>query len=152
MNIFYLDNNPKVCAEYHVNSHCVKMILESAQLLSTAHYILDGSKPGLYKPTHVNHPCAKWVRESESNYIWLFDLLVCLLNEYTYRYGKIHKTSQMIEFLIKPPFNIPKIGFTKPPSAMPDEYKISENPVDNYKSYYKLGKKHLHIWKNRKKT
>ena len=44
MNIFYLHNNPQICAEMHNNSHCVKMILETAQLLSTAHRVLDGQE------------------------------------------------------------------------------------------------------------
>ena len=42
MNIFYLDKDPKVCAKMHVDKHCVKMIVEYAQLLSTAHRVLDG--------------------------------------------------------------------------------------------------------------
>ena len=42
MNIFFLDTDPKRCAKMHNNRHCVKMILEYAQLLSTAHRVLDG--------------------------------------------------------------------------------------------------------------
>ena len=43
MNIFYLHNDPKICAEMHNDKHCIKMILEYAQLLSTAHRVLDGT-------------------------------------------------------------------------------------------------------------
>ena len=96
----------------HVDKHCVKMILEYAQLLSTAHRILDGtqsvglSKTGrkqtryvlpddresmLYSATHINHPSAIWCRQSAQNYLWLTDLLNFLCAEYTYRYGKTHK-------------------------------------------------------------
>ena len=39
MNIFILDEDIDKCAEYHVDKHVVKMILESAQLLCTAHWI-----------------------------------------------------------------------------------------------------------------
>ena len=44
MNLFYLHDNPKDCANMHVDKHCVKMILEYAQLLSTAHRVLDGNQ------------------------------------------------------------------------------------------------------------
>ena len=44
MNIFYLDPDPKVCAEMHNNKHTVKMIIEYAQLMSTAHRVLDGTE------------------------------------------------------------------------------------------------------------
>jgi len=112
MNIFYLDNDPKVCAEMHNDKHCIKMILEYAQLLSTAHRVLDGtlsvglSETGrkqtryvlpdnreskLYVATHINHPSAIWVRKSYANYVWLSKLLTELCREYTYRYGKVHK-------------------------------------------------------------
>ncbi len=42
MNIFYLDSDPRICAQMHNDKHCVKMILEYAQLLSTAHRVIDG--------------------------------------------------------------------------------------------------------------
>ena len=42
MNIFYLDKEVVPCAQMHLDKHCVKMILEYAQLLSTAHRVLDG--------------------------------------------------------------------------------------------------------------
>ena len=42
MNIFYLDNHVSRCAEMHNDKHCIKMILEYAQLLSTAHRVIDG--------------------------------------------------------------------------------------------------------------
>ena len=53
MNIFYLDKRPDDCAEMHADKHCVKMILEYAQMLSTAHRVLDeNSSDLLYKATH----------------------------------------------------------------------------------------------------
>jgi len=54
----------------------VKMILEYAQLLSTAHYVPDSDnceiRNKIYTSTHINHPCAKWERDSHSNYNWLY--------------------------------------------------------------------------------
>ena len=172
MNIFYIDHNPKLCAEWAVNSHCIKMILESAQLLSTAHRILDGvqytdkTKTGrnvkrwrlpddrdteLYSATHVNHPSAVWARESNNNYNWLWCYLNEHCNEYTYRYGKTHKIKQtgLLERLMVPPNNIPVASKTQPPSAMDPKYIISEDAIINYRNYYKHGKSHLHKWKNR---
>lgn len=162
MNIFLLDEDPRKCAEYHVDKHVVKMILEYAQLLSTAHAILDNNGiqlEGLYKPTHKNHPCAIWVRESYHNYQMLYKLLKELCNEYTFRYGKIHKTSGLLDKLQYSPFNIPPVGCMTPPAlAMPDEYKVESakvtsaigvNAIESYRNYYRNDKIKLHKWSNR---
>ena len=94
MNIFYLDHDHTTCAKYHNDKHCVKMILEYAQLLCTAHRELDGDNcmhpDVLYKATHKNHPSAVWTRQCSRNYIWLYYLWRELCKEYTYRYGKEH--------------------------------------------------------------
>ena len=165
MNIFYLNNDPKLCAEMHLDKHVVKMILEYAQLLSTAHRVLDGtvstrlSKSGrkqqyypladerdnfLYSATHVNHPSAVWVRYSYENYEWLYKLFIALLDEYTHRYGRIHATARLIDALYTPPIHIPKgIGFTEPTPAMPNEVKVLREvatdryEIDSIESYHK---------------
>ena len=174
MNIFYLDNDVQTCAEMHNNSHCVKMILEYAQLLSTAHrfldgvphvfkrettgrqytrYILDDSRDGvLYGATHINHPSAIWVRQSDANYIWLCNLLVALCEEYTHRYGKIHKVQRdglCYVLLWNVPKNIPHGPFTEPTPAMPDEVKIAGDSIASYRNYYNVSKTHLAKWKSR---
>jgi hypothetical protein len=173
MNIFYLHPDPKICAEWAVDKHCVKMILEAAQLLSTAHRLLDGveyvdkTKTGrsvkrwrltdsrdttLYSATHVNHPCAVWVRESARNYTWLWSYLNEHCKEYTYRYGKIHKVEEsgLLDALKQLPRNVPRlINRTPIPSCMDAKYIISEDAVENYRNYYKIGKAHLHSWKLR---
>lgn len=173
MNMFYLSEDPHLCAAWSVDSHCVKMILESAQLLSTAHRILDGveytdkTKTGrnvkrwrlpdqrdgiLYSATHVNHPCAIWCRQSAANYAWLWSLMTEYCIEYTGRYGKVHKIAAdgLLDELDQLPTHINhEIGFTRPPSAMDPKYIISEDPIANYRNYYKVGKAHLHKWKKR---
>lgn len=148
MNIFYLHENPVTAARYHCDKHVVKMILEYAQLLSTAHHILDGddAPEGIYKCTHKNHPSAVWVRQSKDNYLWTFDLLNWLLTEYTERYNKIHKTSRLIPELVQPPVNIPDTGFTQPPQCMPDEYKC-DDAVEAYRNYYIGDKASFAVWK-----
>ena len=173
MNIFYLDKNPQKCAEMHVDKHCVKMILEYAQLLSTAHRVLDGvltdgvSQSGrkrklyvlkdsrdsvLYSATHINHPSAVWCRQSDSNYMWLAELLEECCKEYSYRYGKIHKveSSGLMQSLKNVfPKNIPNKPFTEPTPAMPDECKVPGNSLMSYHNYYNMNKSHLWSWKGK---
>lgn len=147
MNIFYLCYQQSHCAEMLCDKHVVKMILEYAQLLSTAHFVLDKSNVG-YKPTHINHPCAIWARAGLGNYMWLFKMFIAALDEYTYRYSKIHKSSELIAVLQNPPDNIRIKAFVEPPQAMPIEYK-SSSTIIAYQNYYKFGKIHLHKWKKR---
>ena len=142
MNIFFLDWNPKEAAKYHCDKHVVKMILECAQLLYCAHWVLTPSRvpESAYKKTHINHPCSIWVRESIENYEWLCELAIALCNEYTYRYAKLHKTQKHIEWLIRnPPFNIPAVHKTPVRLAMPDEYK-NEDPIESYRMFYRESK------------
>lgn len=166
MNIFYLSSNPKQAAQYHLDKHVIKMILESAQLLCTAHRMLDGklqtqtktTKTGktrrvkryvlenqelenkMYNATHIHHPCAVWARENINNYMWLYELFVALCDEYTHRYGKIHKTDSLMRACLKQaPVNIANTPFTEPAQAMPNQYKHAD-PVVAYRQYY-LGEK-----------
>ncbi len=150
MNVFYLDKDPTHAAAMMVDRHVVKMILESAQMLSTAHRLLDDNPPEeLYKATHKNHPSSVWVRQSDQHYRWLMYHLVGLAEEYTYRYGKTHATTRLFPLLKQLPKNIPQNGFTQPPSCMDPKYVISADAVENYRNYYKLGKTHLHSWTKR---
>ena len=146
MNIFYLDKEPRLCAQYHVDKHVVKMILETAQLLSTTHW-MSGSE-GPYRQTHKNHPSAVWARSNKSNYTWLCELGMELCKEYTHRYGKTHKTQQHIEWLSINIPNIPDGEFAQPTLAMPEQYK-SEDHIKSYQLYYVKDKSHLHSWKKR---
>lgn len=144
MNIFYLDRDPKTAARMQCDRHVVKMILESAQLLSTAHREIDGDEwadaNGLYKRTHKNHPSAVWARQSSDNYQWLFRHFLALCDEYSYRYGKTHLSDEKFRnVLCFSPTDITLGSFTEPPQCMPDEYK-DDNPVYGYRSYYALDK------------
>lgn len=155
MNIFYLSNDPRKCAEYHVDKHVVKMILEYAQLLSTTHRILDTNlessmDDNLYKATHRNHPSAIWVRQSASNYRWLYTLWLELLDEYTFRYGKQHASGRLIDHLANLPKNISTMAqFTEPTPAMPDQYKVAGDSAQSYHNYYNGDKRRMFAWKNR---
>jgi hypothetical protein len=170
MNIFYLDSDPKLAAQYHNDKHTVKMILEYSQLLSTAHRLIDGkpvaakTKTGrnikrwqlndlrdgiLYTATHANHPSAIWVRQSVYNYRWLHNLLLELLEEYTYRYGKNHKCETIAHYLTMAPFGMEIGSFTEPTPAMPDECKVAGNSVQSYRNYYNMRKQHIASWKGK---
>lgn len=147
MNIFILDEYPKTCAQYHNDKHVVKMVLETAQLLCGVHWMTGGEAP--YKLSHKNHPCAIWARECVENYIWLSVLGLKLAEEYTHRYGKRHKSQDIIEWCIG---NIPKLRENKTrtefPMAMPDECKVG-SVVESYRRYYNTEKNHLGVWTNR---
>tara|TARA_R110000822_G_scaffold189024_2_gene328048 strand:- start:1781 stop:2257 length:477 start_codon:yes stop_codon:yes gene_type:complete len=139
----------------HLDKHCVKMILEYSQLLSTAHRVLDGDDyadaHGFYKKTHMNHPSAVWVRKSADNYAWLVQLLSFLCIEYTYRYGKIHKVqdTRLMHKLFLIPNNIGTETFTEPTPAMPDDCKIINDSIASYRKYYQLYKAHIAKWTDR---
>ena len=152
MNIFYLDRDPVVSAQMMCDKHVVKMILESAQLLSTAHRVLDGDKyadeVGLYKTAHKNHPSTIWTRSSVHNYMWLYVHMTALMNEYTYRYGKHHASERLLKGLSNPPDNIPTVEYTNPPQCMPDHCK-GEDTVLAYQNYYILEKANFAKWTKR---
>jgi len=144
MNIFVLDERPSISAKYHTDKHVRKMIVESAQMLSTAHQIINGPNPKVYKVAYKNHPCTIWVRQSKSNYSWLYQLFENLLKEYTRRFNKHHKCEQLLQPLSVVP-NIAKSELTSFALAMPEQYK-STNAVRSYREYYVNEKQHLFFW------
>jgi len=159
MNIFILSLFIKQCAIYHCDAHVVKMTLEAAQLLCTCHRVLDEEpiSEELYKKSHVNHPCAIWLRESSGNYDWLYLLFVTLANEYTYRYGKVHLSyTKLNKYLMNRPKNIKEGPKTRFPLAMPEyiknEFKDSTEDADivrAYRNYYRFEKKDFCKWTKR---
>ena len=155
MNIFYLDRDPVVAAQMMCDKHVVKMILESAQMLSTAHRVLDGDEyaddTGLYKMAHKNHPSTIWARSGALNYDWLWRHMRALMREYTYRYGMHHATERLITPLAKYPSNI-SFGapLSDPPQCMPDDCKDADT-ITAYRTYYIVEKLSFATWKRRTK-
>jgi len=148
MNIFFLDWDVNKSAKDHCDKHVVKMILETAQLLCGVHHIDSHNTSHVpYKLSHKNHPCAIWTRSSLSNYLYLCELGLALCKEYTNRYGKRHKSQDVIEWCLINKPKIKDIGFTEPPKAMPDEYKVSD-VVESYRNYYRGAKMGFAVWKN----
>ena len=149
MNIFYFDECPIKSARAQPDKMLVKMPLETAQMLCTAHRELDGDEyadaTGLYKRAYWNHPCTIWARESSANYFWLYKHFLALGREYTFRYGKIHKSvDKLSRALFKQPDNISRIGMTTLAQAMPDEYK-DDDPTVAYRDYV-IHEKHYAKW------
>lgn len=146
MNIFFLSQNPTLCAQYHCDKHVVKMILETAQILCTVLH-----KKGFevsYKPTHKNHPCVLWAEKNITHFRWLCLLGIALSDEYTFRYKKTHSSYSVIlecynllsSISVKKTFAVG--GFEEPPLCMPEKYKKRKsNNIDAYRQYY-IGEKY----------
>ncbi len=137
MNIFYLDRDPMEAARMLCDKHVVKMVLETAQLLSGPYSELENTPMGIYRKTHYNHPCSVWVRQSTGNYSWLVTYGTELAKEYRRRYGRFHKSADVILecHRKKDLLNIPEGDFTDPPQCMPEEYR-QEDSVEAYRAYY----------------
>lgn len=146
MNIFVFDERPEVCARQHCDRHVVKMVLETAQILCTVQHLAGNSPP--YRKTHANHPCVHWATESEANYRWLVALGRALADEYTYRYGRRHKSQDVIEWCAEREPELPPIPRTKFALVMPDEYRLS-SPEESYRRYFCAEKSHLGQWTDR---
>jgi hypothetical protein len=132
MNIFILDRDPAVAAQFQCDKHVVKMILESAQMMATI-----ARKQGVesrYKSTHANHPCTVWAGKCKGNYEWLSLHALALCEEYTHRYSKIHKSQEVIEDLLQVSVRLPS-GSSEFVQCVPDEHKDS-CAVKAYQKYY----------------
>lgn len=138
MNIFFLHRLPPVAAAMHCDKHVGKMLIESCQLLATAHHVHGNGHAVSYKSTHVNHPSAIWTRQSKLHYNYVVTLATYLGREFFLRYGKNHKSRDVLvaELLIAPPamYDMPAT-WSDPPLAMPDEFK-SDDHVESYRRYY----------------
>ena len=174
MNIFILNEDPVQAAQEQCDKHVVKMIVESAQMLSTVHRMLDGnitmrpSKSGkrtlkyyeleddrehlLYKAVHHNHPCTVWSRESCCNYSWHYEHFIALCDEYTYRYGKVHSTDTKLRIALQQiPTNIPEKHMTPFKLAMGSNPEcILEDAVESYRRFYETKQKRFTmVWTKR---
>ena len=176
MNLFVLDKHPVVSAQLQCDKHVVKMIVESAQMLSTVHRMLDGiattgpSNSGkriskkwihpdavmeqiLYKAVHIYHPCTVWTMKSNNNYTWHWIHFTALCDEYTYRYGKVHSTDKLLRDVLKQlPRNIPVGYLTNQPLAMKSnpECMNPNDVVGSYRSFYQTKQERFKMsWTNR---
>lgn len=143
MNIFVVDSNPIIAARQLCDQHVVKMITESVQMLSNAMW--HAGLEGPYKKTHWNHPCSKWVRESISNYQWLWNHADELGKEFNRRYSKDHLAHKKLRENVPNNILLPNIGLTNFANCTP--YKNMEI-VEAYRNFYNNDKSKFARWKN----
>jgi len=142
LNIFVLDTNPVKAAIMQADQHVVKMVLESAQMLCTAHRVLTPNieYPHQYRKTHFNHPCNVWLRESVGNYFWLLEHFMALCTEFRYRRQKIHLCDKKFlidtDWIFEPPAPITETRLTEFKQCMRDEFKVDGDPVSAYRAFY----------------
>jgi hypothetical protein len=150
MNIFVLNTNQMASASDLCDQHVVKMPIETAQMLCSAHHVLDNTVNAPYKNTHVNHPCTIWTRTSLNNYLWLVQYGLEMCYEYSYRYGsnKQHKAQKVIEWCRdNVPVNFSSLELTEFALAMPDIYKVDGDAIQSYRRFYLYDKVKFARWK-----
>ena len=173
MNIFVVADNehPRLSAIQLCDKHIIKMPLETAQMLSTAHRVLCGKlkmspsvtgkrvvrywvlpderEQSLYKAVHVNHPCTVWARKTLGNFIWLYDHGIALCNEFEKRFGNVHKSKAVIQQCMDKvdALGLVDLNKTPHPLCMPEEYK-TKCAVESYRNYYHGEKSHFATWPN----
>ena len=181
MNIYVLDKDPRLAAQYHNDRHVVKMILETCQLLATVHHLIDGCSdwhdPRLVPmhPTNLRHPCVLWAASGPREYEWAAQLLAALISEHTARYGRAHSYEPVAGRLQALPHGMGRVGAALPgarrgqpvrwaspaptghpvqphPLCMPEQYKVPGNPVGSYRSYYFHTKQHMAVWYHGEQT
>ncbi len=168
MNIFVLHSKPRKAARYHADKHVVKMLLESVQMLYTAHWIVVfpcllkhrapiqisqaqkklPTPPNLqttpfpaYRPVHIHHPCSVWVRQSRANYMWLASLALALADEHEFRWpaSPTHTCRYHAEWLLTHPPSLPDLPLTPFALAMPEDVK-KHDAIQSYRAFYKGSK------------
>ena len=146
MNIFFLDEDSWLSAQYLCDKHVPKMLLESCQMLSTAVQSYTGRIDELYKPAYPNHPMTKWVGFNRDCFSWALGNALWINNEYEYRFKKKHKSFRIIQNIFKSNYidGIPEGDFTEPPQCMPDQYR-NKDYVTAYRNYYR-GEKTFAKW------
>ena len=153
MNLFFLHANAIIAARSQCDKHIVKMLLETAQILSTACKEYNISHEALYKPTHRNHPVVKWTMYSRGNFEWVLYHGTAICKEYTRRYKRVHKSENVIRkvWSLYTSIKFPSTKFTIPVKCMPEECKIEGDTLDSvvqsYRNFYNIKKSRFAVWK-----
>lgn len=142
-----MDSDPVRAARDLADQHITKMLLESSQLLASAHHLSGSPMPESFpKLTHQNHPCSKWTRASIHNYRWLARHAVAISEEFERRYRHPHSWVNIIRWLSVNEPSLPDMPFSEPPQAMPDACKVEGDCVLAYRRYYKMEKSSFARW------
>ena len=143
MNVFASNRSPDLSARYLADRHVVKMVVESAQILSTAMTITGRAIPGIYRVTHIHHPCVQAAKDPEY-FLWVVQHGLALSDEYTVRF---HKTHASAEVLLRIAETVEIDRCANPqywPLAMPDEFKCA----DPHQSYIEYLRNKYKTWKD----
>lgn len=150
MNIFWLDVNLELSAQYHIDRHITKIPTEVAQVLCDTYHFNQSTFPNWnefvtyrnepYRKTNINHTIQKWARLSLLTFNAACDYGLALCKEYTYRYNKEHAAKQVINYCIQNKNSLKfdeiiNLPLSEPPQCMPDQYKNS-NLITAYRNYY----------------
>lgn len=161
MNLFFLDDDPRVAATMLADKHVGKMLIECCQMMSTA--ARKWGHVGGYADTHVNHPMTLWVGESRPHFEWCWEHALGLAWEYQHRWGRDHGSAKVLPTLSVAMWTcVPDVGWRNPPRCIPDEFKLDYDTymqtrgeaepschVASYRGYYACEKAHLHKWTRR---
>lgn len=99
MNLFLPSPEIDVSVQALDDKRVNKMVLETAQLLSTTIRLLDPHTVlPVYKMTHKNHPVNIWIRSTKDNYKYALNYFKVICEEYTFRTGKVHKSSTLHDY------------------------------------------------------
>lgn len=166
MNIFVLDEDPAKAARDLCNKHVVKMIIESAQILSTVYRLAMEERrslpakdaetyPRLYKATHIHHPVTKWVRSSIHNTDWLWQHLLAIESEYNARYNQ-RREKQYKAWSVIRELDGHRSGIwnghgdwrlhTPFVQCMPEQYQNQGDAVAAYRAFYRGEKARFAKW------
>lgn len=157
MNIFVLDKNPCEVPKMLCDLHLNKMLIEALQLLSTEERLRGNTNEHLYKITHQNHPCRLCLSNFD-NYLWLVRYVVASIQEWEYRFDKIHGCNTIYEscfkWLLSTPNDYMETNLSFP-KCMPDEFKVGDSDinsiVESYQNYYRYKKTIISRWKYTKR-
>ena len=150
MNLFFIDKCPIKSAQQLCDKHVVKMVLETAQMCSTAMHEWGFARhlKHVYKTAYKNHPMTVWVRDNEHNFAWAVNHGLEIGKEYTRRYGKLHKSTKVLEEMDDGWVHDNYSNHTTPPQCMPDQFKCDDY-VEAYRNYYRTDKSHILQWTGR---
>lgn len=161
MNLFILSLIQQEIAQYMMDKHVSKILLEAVQMLCSAKRVLDPddteSNEKIYKLAHKNHPVTIWCRKSKANFVWVLDLVEELHKEWRFRYGhpekKFHKSYLVALYLrehIPSDDKFEEERLTEFALAMPDKYK-TDDPILSYRNYYMSEEKQkIASWKKKR--
>jgi len=146
MNIFVVDEDPVIAARQLCDKHVVKMILETAQMLCTVAHEHGFDAP--YRKTHPKHPCTLWAGKTGDNWSWLLQHGLAMCAEYTRRYGRVHKSEEVIMWCARLPIQFAGARHLTPfAQAMPEQYR-NDCAVTAYRAYYHGEKANFATWKS----